>query len=177
MTADDSYMSLDWDHSTRCPSCGGLNDLDAEWCMQCSRRLVAHRPQIDVNAGAPGAREMVAGGLDIVAGEPHAGSDEALADAFVVAGKTVTWTCGSCGHLNEIKTSACAGCGLSFVDSARKIADSEIPAKQSRSIMKAVGLVAGGAVVMRLVAGLISPWAAAGVLGAAALRTLVRYLR
>lgn len=145
--------------------------------MQCNRRLTAQRPQVDVKAGAPSAREIMAGGLDVVAGDPHEGSDEALADAFVVAGGSVTWTCGRCGHLNEIRSSSCAGCGLTFVDSARKIADSEIPAKRSRSVLKAVGIIGGGAVVMRLVAGLISPWAAAGLLGAAALRTLVRYLR
>ncbi len=145
--------------------------------MQCNRRLVATRRAIDVNAGAPSAREIVSGGLDIVGGDPHEGSDDAIADAFVVAGSSVTWTCGKCGHLNEIRSSVCAGCGLSFVDSARKIADNEMPRKKSRSAMKAFGIVAGGAVVMRLVAGLISPWAAAGVLGAAALRTLVRYLR
>jgi hypothetical protein len=154
-----------------------LNDLDAEWCMQCSRRLVPARKKVDMNEGAVSAGEIVAGSLDLVAGDAHEGSDEGIADAFVVTDSGVTWTCGRCGHLNEIKASACVGCGMTFVDSARKIASEQIPGKQSRSIMKALGIVAGGAVVMRLVAGLISPWAAAGVLGAAAVRTLVKYLR
>lgn len=145
--------------------------------MQCSKELRGARPEIDMNAGAPTAGDIVSGGLDVIADDPHGGSDEGIAEAFVVTGSAVTWTCGRCGHLNEIRASACAGCGTSFVDSARSIADDQIPAKQSRSILKAAGIIAGGAVVMRLVAGLISPWAAAGLLGAAALRFVVRYLR
>ena len=170
-------MTTTWEHSARCPYCGGLNDLDAEWCMQCSKRLRAARPEVDKDAGAPTARDIILGGLDIVAGDPHEGSDEGIADAFVVTGSAVTWTCRRCGHLNEIRASTCAECGTSFVDSARSIADDQVPAKQSRSMLKAAGIVAGGAVVMRLVAGLISPWAAAGLLGAATLRFVVRYLR
>ena len=145
--------------------------------MQCSARLRAARTEVDMNAGAPTARDIVSGGLDIVTGDPHEGSEEGIADAFVVTGSAVTWTCGRCGHLNEIRESACADCGTSFIESARSIADDQMPAKQSRSVLKAAGIVAGSAVVMRLVAGLISPWAAAGLLGAAAIRFAVRYLR
>lgn len=145
--------------------------------MQCNERFRPARATIDTNAGAPRAREIVAGGLDVVAGEAHPGSDEGLGEAFVVTAAGVTWTCARCGTLNQVDASDCSACGMSFTDSARRIADSALPAKQSRSILKAVGIVAGGAVVMRLVAGLISPWAAAGVLGAAALRTVIRYLR
>ena len=145
--------------------------------MQCNERFRPARPPIDRDAGAPRADEIVAGGLGIIAGEAHPGSDEGIGEAFVVAGGSVTWTCGRCGGLNQMQESACSACGMTFADSARRIADSALPAKQSRSILKAVGILAGGAVVMRLVAGLISPWAAAGVLGAAALRTVIRYTR
>lgn len=71
----------------------------------------------------------------------------------------------------------CASCGTAFLDSARRIADMDVKRMESRSIWKAFGFVMIGAVVMRLVAGLISPWAAAVVLGGALLRTIVKYFR
>lgn len=122
-------------------------------------------------------RELVGGGLDVVAGDPHEGFDEGIGQAFALQGDSVTWPCGRCGHVNDIKASACAGCGRSFSESARFIADAEMPKKRFRASMKALGIVAGGVVVMRLVAGLISPWAAAGLLAAAGIRSVVRFLR
>jgi ribosomal protein L40E len=166
-----------FDHSVRCPHCGGLNDLDAEWCMQCSERLRLARQKIDMDAGAPTMREIVGGGLDVVAGDPHEGFDEGIGQAFAVQGRAVKWTCSKCSHLNDIQATACAGCGTTFVDSARAIADAEMPKKQSKVALKAIGIVLGAAVVMRLVAGLISPWAAAGLLIAVGIRFAVRYLR
>lgn len=170
-------MTTDWEHSLRCPHCGGLNDADAEWCMQCSKRLRPQREPVDMNAGAPGLAEIVGGGLDVVAGDVNEGSDEAISQAFAVQGDAVTWTCGRCQHRNDIRASECAGCGRSFAQSARWIAETEMPKKQSRATLKAIGIVGGGAILMRLVAGLISPWVAAGLLGAAFIRWCLRYLR
>jgi hypothetical protein len=174
MTKD---MKTDWERTFRCPHCGGLNDLAAEWCMQCSKRLKPQDVPVDISAGAPRLSEIVSGGLDVVAGEVHEGSDEGISQAFAVQGDAVTWTCGRCQHRNEIRASVCAGCGRSFNESARWIADTGLPKKRSRATLKAVGIVGIGAVVMRLVGGLISPWLAAGVLGAALIRWLLRYLR
>lgn len=166
-----------FEHSMRCPRCGGLNDLDAEWCMQCAARLRATPTKIDLKAGAPSISEIVGGGLDVLAGEPHEGFDEGIRKAFAIQGHVVTWTCSRCSHPNDITASACVGCGMTFVDSARALADAEMPKKESKVTFKAIGIVLGGAVVMRLVAGLISPWAAAGLLLAVVIRFAVRYLR
>lgn len=168
-------MSAEWDHSFRCPHCGGLNDLEAEWCMQCARRLKPARKPIEDDR--PSAGEIAAGALDIVAGESYADTDEALAQTFAVYGGKASWTCTKCGELNDIRADKCSSCGATFVASARRIADLDVKKMESRSILKALGIVAIGAVVMRLVAGLISPWAAAAVLGGAVLRTIVKYLR
>jgi hypothetical protein len=130
-----------------------------------------------MDAGAQTVREIVGGGLDVLAGDPHEGFDEGIGKAFAVHGRAVKWTCSKCSHPNDIEAVACTGCGTMFIDSARAIADAEMPTKQSKVTLKASGIVLGAAVVMRLVAGLISPWAAAGLLIAVAIRFAVRYLR
>ena len=145
--------------------------------MQCTERLRPARPSIDLDEGTVGFKEVVAGGLGVIAGETHEGSDEGISQAFAVQGKKVGWSCGRCAHINDIRASSCESCGRSFVESARLIADAGVPAKQQRATLKAFSAVLGGAVLMRLVAGLISPWAAAGPFGAATIRFLVRYLR
>lgn len=143
--------------------------------MQCSRRLKPDRPGIDDDR--PTVGEIAAGALDIMAGESYADSDEALAQTFAVQGGKATWTCARCGALNDMHADACSSCGATFIESARRIASSQVKEKESRSVLKAFGIVMIGAVVMRLVAGLISPWAAAAVLGGALLRTILKYLR
>lgn len=170
-------METGWDHSLRCPHCGGLNDVDAQWCMQCSQRLKPRRDPIDMNEGAPRLSEIVGGGLDVVAGGGSLDSDEGIAQAFAVEGDGVTWTCGRCAHRNDIRARSCSECGRDFVVSARWIADAGMPKKRFQATLKAIGIVGGGAVLMRLVAGLISPWAAAGLLGAAVLRWCLRTFR
>lgn len=171
-------MTTEWDNSIRCPHCDGLNDADAEWCMQCSARLRPARKTIDMGAGAPGFSEIVAGGLGVLAGEANEGSDEGIAQAFSVEGDAVKWTCGRCQHRNDIRASACESCGRSFAESARWIADtSVVPKKQGRSTLKALGMLSVGAVLMRLVAGLVSPWAAFALFGGILLRFVIRSFR
>jgi len=125
----------------------------------------------------PSAREIVGGALDIVAGPGHEGDDEGLRQAFSVGEKKVTWNCTRCGFSNPIEAQKCEDCGRAFMDTAATLAAFAVSQKQSHSTMKALGLVLGGAVVMRLVAGLISPWAAAAFLGGAVGRFLLKYLR
>ncbi|MGH2757321.1 MAG: hypothetical protein ACRDI3_05985 [Actinomycetota bacterium] len=170
-------MDAEWDHSMRCPHCGGLNDLEAEWCMQCTKRLKPVPKKVDIAAGPPGAREIVGGALDIVAGPGYESDDEGLRQAFSVGGKKVTWNCSRCGYSNPIETQRCADCGRSFIDTAQELAAFEVSKKGSYTALKAISYVLVGAVLMRLVAGLISPWAAAAVLGGALLRFLLKYLR
>lgn len=169
-------MSTEWDHSFRCPHCGGLNDLDAEWCMQCARRLKPEREHVDLDAGRPSGREIIGGALDIIAGADEV-DDEGLRQAFSVSERGVTWNCGRCGNVNPIDANRCTDCGRAFTATAAVMAKHEVSKKQSHASLKAAGLVLGGAVVMRLVAGLISPWAAAAFLGGAVVRFLVKYLR
>lgn len=173
---DDPKVETDWGNSFRCPHCGGLNDRSAEWCMQCSKRLVERKEPIDMNAGAPQLSEIVSGGLGIVAGETAPA--DALGETFEVEGKSVTWRCGRCQHRNDIKASVCASCGRSFTESARWIADTTIvPERQKHATLKALGIVSVGAVGMRLVAGFISPWAAFALFGGLALRWFIRTFR
>jgi len=170
-------MSTEWDHSFRCSHCGGLNDLDAEWCMQCSERLRPPAPRVDLDEGRPSAREVIGGALDIVAGHAYEGDDEALRHAFSVSERGVTWNCSGCGNMNPIDAEVCTDCGRAFAETAHSWAGVSVAKKQSNATLKAAGLVLGGAVVMRLVAGLISPWAAGAFLGGAVLRFVVKYLR
>src|SRR5688572_13333821 len=129
---DDDDVKTEWDNSFRCPHCGGLNDLGARWCMQCSERLVPEEKTIDMDAGAPGFSEIVSGGLGIIAG-PSEVDDSGIAEAFAVEGKNVTWACGRCQHRNDIRASKCASCGRSFAESARWIANmSVVPRKKQR---------------------------------------------
>lgn len=131
----------------------------------------------DKNAGAPGFAEIVGGGLDVIAGDADEGLDEGISQAFAVEGDQVMWTCGRCAHRNDIKATTCAGCGRSFMESARWIADAELPKKRFRTSLKTIGIISASAIVMRLVGGLISPWVAVAALGGIALRWVVRLFR
>lgn len=74
----------------RCPSCGALVALDAEWCGQCLRRLEppeGERVPAPVRSAAAGSGER--------AGEP-------------------TWVCPACEHENAIALDRCEVCGTPF---------------------------------------------------------------
>jgi hypothetical protein len=133
--------------------------------------------EVTMKAEPPGAREIVGGALDIVAGPGYESDDEGLRQAFSVGGKKITWNCYRCGSSNPVEAQKCGDCGRSFMDTARELASFEVSKKRSYTAMKVLSYVLVGAVLMRLVAGLISPWAAAAVLGGALLRFLLKYLR
>lgn len=84
----------------RCPTCGALVSIDAEWCGQCYAPL---RPP-----------------------EPEAGQAEAVAGKLGVEGGRLSWACPVCGERNPIEASACPVCGTGF---ARLFAEPE-PAPQ-----------------------------------------------
>lgn len=142
--------------------------------MQCAHRLKPERAA--TKDERPGAREIAAGALDIVAADDGP-DDSGLASAFAVGDKKVSWSCVRCGTLNDVRADVCTNCEASFMDLARNIATFEVNKKKSRATLRAFGYLLGGAVVMRSVAGLVSPWAAAALLGGTALRTVVKYLR
>jgi hypothetical protein len=75
----------------RCPRCGALVSVDAEWCGQCFTPLRRTEP-------APGSRPST----PIV---PGVATAERRAPA---------WPCPTCGHENPIELDDCAVCGTSF---------------------------------------------------------------
>ncbi|MDP9297371.1 MAG: hypothetical protein M3O98_01700 [Actinomycetota bacterium] len=75
----------------RCPRCGALVSVDAEWCGQCFMPLRRTEP-------APGPRPST----PVVPAEATA---ERRAPA---------WPCPTCGHENPIELDDCAVCGTSF---------------------------------------------------------------
>jgi hypothetical protein len=74
---------------SRCPSCGALVALDAEWCGQCLRRL-----------DPPPAPE-----ISPVRSAPASGGDR---------GAVPTWACPACQHENAIALDRCEVCGTPF---------------------------------------------------------------
>jgi hypothetical protein len=77
----------------RCPSCGGLVAVDAEWCGQCYAPLRAATSVAEATDGAvatPGG-----GALRVAEGRP-------------------AWTCSACGETNAIDEGLCATCGTPF---------------------------------------------------------------
>lgn len=176
-------MTAELEHSMRCPHCGGFNDLDAQWCMQCYARLTQETPSGGSSRARPEAAprrgpsldDALAATLDLVAGRDRDEDEGALGSAFTVVGKSVTWSCSACGHLNDVKTAECSECGRPFKDSVHSFAIADLPRKQSASMWKAFSYITIGLVVMRWVADLISPWAALAVLGGATLRFLYKY--
>ncbi|HEU4354464.1 MAG TPA: hypothetical protein VFT27_02635 [Actinomycetota bacterium] len=73
----------------RCPSCGALVALDAEWCGQCLRPL-DRPPEQD-----PSAARAAPGPVGERAGTP-------------------TWVCPACEHENAIALDRCEVCGTPF---------------------------------------------------------------
>jgi len=70
----------------RCPSCGALAAVDADWCGQCYASLEAPRAVSQARVEAPPRRSD---------GEP-------------------TWPCAVCGNANPIVMNLCVACGTPF---------------------------------------------------------------
>ena len=73
----------------RCPSCGALVTLDAEWCGQCLRTLREEPPSEPAPLRAAEAEPGERGGGP-------------------------TWACPACGHENAISLDRCELCGTAF---------------------------------------------------------------
>ncbi|MGH2710730.1 MAG: zinc ribbon domain-containing protein [Actinomycetota bacterium] len=105
----------------RCPNCGGLVGVDAEWCTQCFTRLdqdVAAAPaeeQAPVSGqapGAPGAPAPAAGPRAPVA--TGAGPTGQSAGIVRAKGDVIVWDCPECGTENPIEANICPACGTPF---------------------------------------------------------------
>jgi hypothetical protein len=84
----------------RCPNCGALVTVDAEWCGQCFTSL---RATPDPERAKPAILQRPA-----AVGEAVEGS--ALA----------TWPCPTCGSMNPIELDVCGVCGTSFAQLLRQ---------------------------------------------------------
>lgn len=120
----------------RCPSCGGLNSSDAQWCGQCLERFAAPEPEPLVEARAEAAAGLAppiradASQLSEVAPEvaPEAAATDASGApaaatapaqpsdgrAFFVTPEGIKWTCPTCDTPNPIESFVCSVCGTTF---------------------------------------------------------------
>jgi len=94
----------------RCPDCGALASLDAEWCGQCFRSLRDPEPEPEPE-GTPAAVTGAAAG-------PGAGPIASQRD--VDARPPPTWPCPTCGNENALELDACAVCGTTFASLMRQ---------------------------------------------------------
>lgn len=105
----------------RCPTCGALVSVDADWCGQCYASLRAPADEPVRHAPVAAATEGRVG----PAAEKEAGaqSPEPTSSAPVPASEAEpAWPCPVCGNLNLIELNLCAVCGTSF---ARLFQDAE----------------------------------------------------
>lgn len=102
----------------RCPHCGALNKVGAEWCGQCLVRLIAPPPPptsvpsppgIEARASAPGET------ADLLSSPLRSGGT----DSFRVTDEGITWRCAVCENVNDLGQSICTVCGASFAETVR----------------------------------------------------------
>jgi hypothetical protein len=107
----------------RCPSCGGLNAPDAEWCGQCLKRFQAPEPP-PPPAPEPAAPEppRPAAPAGLQPGVERGGSGSAeggIHGSFRSTDEGILWRCSSCDTENPLEDPVCAVCGKAFADSMR----------------------------------------------------------
>jgi ribosomal protein L40E len=92
----------------RCPSCGALVSVDAQWCGQCFMPLEQVEPRTPAGAATapPGGP-----GPSVASTLPPAG---AAAGAIEVEGGKLAWTCPVCDARNPIEANECSTCGTPF---------------------------------------------------------------
>jgi hypothetical protein len=115
----------------RCPNCGGLNPVAADWCGQCLQRFTPKPPAAPpmASAAAPDAPPAPAAGISITdpagpmggvpseaAPTPPAVAQGTTRGAFTVRERGVVWTCSRCGTENDLHHPACSVCGTSFAE-------------------------------------------------------------
>jgi ribosomal protein L40E len=109
----------------RCPNCGGLVGVDAEWCTQCFTRLdqgqvtVPGEQQTPEGQAVEGsdvpAPPITAPGAPVrrprAAAAPAAGGTPSIVRA---KGEEIVWDCTECGTENPIDAKLCSACGTPF---------------------------------------------------------------
>jgi len=98
----------------RCPDCGALASVDAEWCGQCFRSLREPEPANEPIGRTEPARVPAASRTDPDVPAPEADRH----DGAEV--RTPTWPCPTCGNDNGLELDACAVCGTTFASLMRQ---------------------------------------------------------
>jgi hypothetical protein len=104
----------------RCPNCGGLVGLDAEWCGQCLHRLDEPQDatQPAVTEEHPPARPPEPSAVDLGPDPSPPGTvpspPRVPGEGFGMRGSGVVWTCPTCGTDNALEAEQCAACGTPF---------------------------------------------------------------
>jgi ribosomal protein L40E len=103
-----------WDDLVRCPTCGGLNALDAEWCGQCNRRFRAagRRSRTEPATDGPSYVEALAGLLVGPEGVPEGGMER----VFRLDGESSAWVCAGCAAETQLEATRCRQCGRPFAE-------------------------------------------------------------
>ncbi len=105
--------------TVRCPSCGGLNRLGAQWCGQCLDRFAP--PSDPVGASAPSPRRAI--GAPPPPPPPpglSAAKPTASVGPITVGTDGITWTCRECDTANPFDASECSVCFTPFADLLRE---------------------------------------------------------
>ena len=110
-----------WDDLVRCPTCGGLNALDAEWCGQCNRRFrpAGVRSGTDAATDRPSYVEALAGLLVGPEGLPEGGMER----LFRLEGDTSAWICAGCAADNHLESPRCRQCGRPFGETVKAVVE------------------------------------------------------
>jgi hypothetical protein len=106
----------------RCPSCGGLAALDAEWCGQCFAPLRREpEPPEPARPAEPAGPEPGAAPRPEPSGDPpDSAPKEPVAvatpggGALEVSGGAASWDCPICGERNPLEAALCSVCGTPF---------------------------------------------------------------
>jgi hypothetical protein len=89
----------------RCPTCGALASVDAEWCGQCFSPLERAGARTEADGPATPAPTGIAGPKAIRG---------ASGGAIEVEGGRLAWACPVCETRNPIEANACSVCGTPF---------------------------------------------------------------
>lgn len=160
----------------RCPTCGGLNALDAKWCGQCNRRFAAaSRPSAHPDgAERPSYVQALAGLLVGSEALPEGGMER----VFRLNGDSPSWVC-ECGAENELASTGCLKCGRPFGDTVKEVVE-RVAAQNAEAAERAAVQTLGHAALAARAGPLALPLIAAAVLVAvlkAAARAVLRRAR
>jgi hypothetical protein len=142
-----------WEHSTRCPECDALNDVDARWCGLCYAPMVDEPPQPD-HSDVTVTGERLKPVEKVVADDLSIGG---LGSLLTVWDGKPAWKCARCFTRNALDAEACSDCGLAYKESVRRAASQGVMAQVAHSEEAALGIVGFGARTMMVIGGLIAP--------------------